>query len=101
MTNSHPRRRADDRVSIPLMVGFFAAVLAAAAFFLGTETGPAVVAAARSDHGVRPEPHALPLDVTKFHDASEEVTCWRREGGGISCLPDQWLASARAQDGAP
>lgn len=44
-----------------------------------------------------PVPRALPLDVKKFHDASAEVTCWQATGsGGISCLPDQWLASARA-----
>ena len=47
----------------------------------------------------RPEPSALPRGLKRFHDASEGVTCWRMDGReGISCLPDQWLASARMDD---
>ncbi len=44
-----------------------------------------------------PVPSALPIGVDTFHDASEEVTCWRIERG-LSCLPDQWLASAKAPE---
>ncbi len=52
-----------------------------------------------------PEPAALPADIHRFHDAVEEVTCWTfgtSTSGGIACLPDQWLASARIEtDPAP
>jgi len=48
-----------------------------------------------------PEPAALPRGVSRFHDAVEEVTCWTHVKG-LSCLPDQWLASARIEtDPAP
>ena len=40
-----------------------------------------------------PIPRALPAGVTKFHDASDEVTCWVHPQGGMACLPDNWLAS--------
>lgn len=51
-----------------------------------------------------PVPRALPANVDRFHDASEEVTCWRLQnatGSGLSCLPDQWLASARIETDRP
>jgi hypothetical protein len=51
-----------------------------------------------------PVPRALPEGVTKFHDASDEVTCWKiddRFGNAISCLPDIALTHGRIEGGAP
>lgn len=57
-----------------------------------------------------PVPRALPEGIDRFHDASEAVTCWRTSGvaaggyetgSGLSCLPDQWLASARIESATP
>lgn len=51
----------------------------------------------------QPVPRALPDGVSKFHDATDGVTCWTsthigragREIGSMACMPDAWLASAR------
>jgi hypothetical protein len=65
------------------------------AFALGRVTGPAFETLREAE--AAPVPHALPGDIATFHDASAEITCWRVIGsGGLACLPDQWLASARA-----
>jgi hypothetical protein len=64
-------------------------------FVLGRVTGPAFETLREAE--ATPVPQALPGDITTFHDASEDVTCWRIAGSsGLACLPDQWLASARA-----
>jgi hypothetical protein len=52
-------------------------------------------------------PRALPDGVTKFHDASDEVTCWMTgkrlsvSSVAISCLPDRALTRGRIEGGAP
>ena len=101
MRTSNPQRRADDRPRVGLVAGVFAC--AVSAFIAGRLTAPTVVAALSEAHAT-PVPRALPEGIEKFHDASEDVTCWMlhqyRYDGPISlaCLPDQWLASARAQE---
>lgn len=71
-----------------------------AAFMVGqmlARSGAPTVRAAEAT----PVPSELPPGIVRFHDAGEGVTCWDRRGGGLSCLPDQWLASARDDGGAP
>ncbi|MEP7041886.1 MAG: hypothetical protein ABI843_02420 [Dokdonella sp.] len=84
-------------------------VLLLGAFIAGRITGPSMIKAdarivASGQQIPRPVPLALPDDVVKFYDASDDVTCWRvrnadaDEAGGISCLPQQWLVSARGAE---
>jgi hypothetical protein len=78
-------------------------VLLVMAFVTGRVTAPGRETIREAE--AAPVPSALPGNVTTFHDASNEVTCWRAVQSGpqfstqvsISCLPDQWLASARAE----
>jgi hypothetical protein len=98
-----PRVRADDLSPRKILIATLLVAVASLAFFIGRLTAANVIDAARD---AKPIPRALPEDVSKFHDASEKVTCWKLNNGygrdvGISCLPDLWLASARAQDDVP
>jgi hypothetical protein len=97
MNNHRPQRRAGDPSLRRILVASFLLAVASVAFQMGRITATDAVAAVRDE---KPIPRALPDDVVKFHDASEEVTCWKLNNGygrdvGISCLPDQWLASSR------
>ncbi len=94
------RRAGADRNAGWVVIAFL--VLMLAAFVAGRATDPErfTIADAESE----PVPRALPMDVRKFHDATEEVTCWLSDRGatvGLACLPDQWLASARIEADAP
>ena len=101
MMRDVPQRRATDRpwrapfsavavVSLSIVLTLLAAVVA------GRATAPRFSV---RDAEATPIPRVLPIGVQRFHDAQEGVTCWRVEGsGGISCLPDQWLASAQLQE---
>lgn len=82
-----------------------------AAFIAGLCSGPLLdgVPTIREAEAA-PVPRALPENVARFHDASEEVTCWvvhsasvtdSHYAAGVSCLPDQWLASARIETDRP
>lgn len=96
MRNSHPQRRASDRPlrwRVMLVLALLPVV-----FVVGRVTAPRWTVA---EAEAAPTPRALPVGVERFHDASEAVTCWQRAGAGLSCLPDQWLASATAEGGAP
>lgn len=47
-----------------------------------------------------PVPRELPIDVSRFHDATAGVTCYRigavvSSRAALSCLPDRWLLPAR------
>jgi hypothetical protein len=97
MTHNTTNRRTTDRPRRAKVL--FAIAFAAIVYFTGYATGPAVTQALHDEaqRNAHPVPRALPEGVSKFHDASEEVTCWR-EDASISCLPDQWLASARVDD---
>jgi hypothetical protein len=104
MLTSQPQRRATDRprrVHVLTVIACLAIVVAGA-YLGGVATGPSVVAAMEEqrEQDTRPVPRALPEGITKFHDATEEVTCWRtnRSNSSIACLPDQWLATARASE---
>jgi hypothetical protein len=100
MNNHHPQRRAGDQSLRRILLASFLLMVVSVAFQVGRVTATVVIAAARDE---KPIPRALPDDVVKFHDASEEVTCWKLNNGygrdvGISCLPDQWLASSRVSE---
>lgn len=91
-------RRATDRPSRVRAMCLLA--LLPVAFVLGRCSGPAFTIAV-SDADALPVPRALPEGIAKFHDASDEVTCWHfvNSQHGLACLPDQWLAGARAVGG--
>lgn len=93
---STPNRRADDRPRRLAVMCVFAAIVCS--FVAGRLTGRSLAETVRQAEG-RPSPAALPEGIDRIHDASEEVTCWiDRTAGSLSCLPDQWLASARLDD---
>lgn len=71
-----------------------------AAFIAGRATDPQRLTVRQME--AVPVPRELPPGLYRLHDAGEGVTCWRMDGReGISCLPDQWLASARIEADAP
>ena len=93
-------RRASDRPWRPAIM--VALVVAAAAFIAGRVTGQIGLESVR-DADAKPMPSELPPHVKRWHDATNGVTCWQlgeawSKGAGISCLPDQWLATARLDD---
>jgi len=59
-------------------------------FVAGRATAPRVTV---RDLESRPIAGALPSGVERFHDAGEQVTCWRRDTA-LACLPDRLLAEA-------
>lgn len=92
----HERRRhSDPGARARLVVTVLLAALPVG-FLLGRALGPAGPV---GEVQAAPVPMALPPGVTRFHDPGEEVTCWLLASshgvGGLSCLPDAWLASAR------
>ena len=97
-----PRRRSSDR---PLRIRVMCLLaLMPVAFVLGQCLGRAGSTTVREAEAT-PVPRALPDGIVKFHDASDEVTCWAATRGdqvqnyaGVSCMPDAWLASARIDD---
>lgn len=98
MSDAMHQRRATDRPLRPTVLAWAALILVVlvAAVVAGRVTAPRLTVRAVES---APVPRALPANVERFHDAEEEVTCWRPIGsGGISCLPDQWLASARGAE---
>ena len=97
-------RRTDDRplrnfAMLALIVTLIVALLC---FYAGRVSGARSVALTVRQVEAAPAPRELPAEVERFHDATEGVTCWRtgvgRRAEGISCLPDQWLATARKDD---
>jgi hypothetical protein len=75
------------------------------AFVAGRATDPSRFTIRQAE--AAPAPRDLPAGIVRLHDASNEVTCWLVSGRvadsgyattGLSCLPDQWLASARIED---
>lgn len=89
-------RRATDRPWRPYIIAVLLLMLAA--LIAGRVTAPRFTV--RAAEAV-PSPSALPPGVATFHDTEQDVTCWIAQGVGMSCLPDQWLASARLEDAAP
>jgi len=95
-------RRSDDR---PDRVWIMAVlVLLLFAFLVGTCSGPVLVDGATKEANAGPAARPLPDGIETFHDASNEVTCWRQKGNygawiSVSCLPDAWLAGARSAGG--
>jgi hypothetical protein len=73
--------------SNPHLVATLCIVLVALATFIaGRSTAPGRVTVRQAEAA----------QIVRLHDAEQAVTCWRVVGGdGLSCLPDQWLASAR------
>jgi len=59
-------------------------------FVAGRATAPRTTV---RDVEAMPATRALPSGVERFHDASEQVTCWRRDTA-LACLPDRLLAEA-------
>lgn len=95
-----PFRRATDRPWRPAIM--IALMVAAAAFIAGRVTGQIGLESVREAEA-KPVPSELPHNVQRWHDAANGVTCWqlgeaRSQGAGISCLPDQWLATARLDE---
>lgn len=97
MTRTELLDRAYGRMRLVLLL-LLAALPLAFAIGRGTAEHGLTVRAAEA----APAPSELPYDISRFHDAAQGVTCWRATSGGgsytttgISCLPDQWLASAR------
>ncbi len=97
------QRRATDRPH-RLVVMILLALLPVA-FVGGQLTGTGFTQAVREANAA-PVPRALPDGITKFHDASDEVTCWRASDpmraqgnvASIACLPDAALASYLARE---
>lgn len=95
---SNDLRRTADRPCRLRVMGLL--ILLPLVYGLGRCSGPMLDGATREANAT-PVPRELPLGVERFHDAAEGATCWRAGGPGLSCLPDQWLASARAEADAP
>lgn len=96
-------RRADDYAPRARIVLVALLCMLPVAFVTGRVSGPRETV--RSAEAT-PVPSALPMNVDRFHDASEDVTCWQLKGAygkpvGLACLPDQWLASARIEVDTP
>lgn len=101
---TEPNRRWDD-VSRVRWVAYAALVAVLVAFIAGRVSGRAPGSTIASAEAA-PVPSDLPRQVSRFHDASQGVTCWLASNysngvGGISCLPDQWLASWRIEADQP
>lgn len=102
-----PYRRHDDVAPRIRVVVLCLLALLPVAFFGGRYVGLLRNATTVSAIESRPVPRELPAGIDRFHDAAEGVTCWRAwkfdsEGSGavgVSCLPDQWLASTRQEAG--
>lgn len=97
-------RRHDDYAPRARTIVMILVMLIPVAFVAGWTTTPdhAKGPTVRDIEGV-PVPRELPAAVERFHDAAEGVTCWRTNvgystGEGISCLPDQWLLTAQADE---
>jgi hypothetical protein len=94
---NNDNRRIGDHGGIVRAVLLFAVLLIS--FIGGRATSPGRVTIREAE--ATPVASELPYGIERFHDASNEVTCWTAHGyreNGLSCLPDQWLASARIND---
>lgn len=92
--NNHNRRSTDGglRVRVICLLALLPVAFVGGRYTGGVESGVQTVRQVEAT----PQPRALPAGISRFHDASEEVTCYQVSGApSISCLPDQWLASAR------
>lgn len=97
MTRAELLDRAYGRMRLVLLLLLAALPLV---FAIGRGTGERGMTVRAAE--TAPAPSELPYGVKRFHDASQGVTCWvtgpyvdTYNLTGVSCLPDQWLASAR------
>ena len=96
-------RRKLDRAAQPRRShrGIVIVLLAALpiAFAVGRGTADRGLTIRQAEAAPVAAPRELPLGITRFHDVAYGVTCWRANPGStntpISCLPDQWLLTAR------
>lgn len=99
-------RRWNDKSPVRWVV--YAALVAILVAFIAGRVSQRVPGSTISEAEAAPVPRELPRKVSRFHDAEQGAMCWvtseYSDGsgvGGISCLPDQWLAPARIEADQP
>lgn len=93
---SNEFRRAQDCVLRARLTVIAILMMLPVAFEIGRVTGPHIMKV--RDVEAAPVPNELPVDVSRFRDPAVGATCWRIDGGGLACVPDQWLLFARQDD---